>query len=98
MHLPLVVPPGCGFQVGNETRSWTVGEAWVFDDTIEHEAWNDSDQVRTILICDIWNPRLNEEERAVIAEVMAAMDGFAGSGGGGEPPRLVRAGSVALVF
>ena len=78
LHLPLVVPPGCGFRVGNETREWKVGEAWVFDDTIEHEAWNDSDQLRTILICDIWNPRLAEEERAMVAAVMTAMDDFAG--------------------
>jgi len=78
LHLPLVVPPGCGFRVGNETREWKVGEAWVFDDTIEHEAWNDSDQVRTILICDIWNPRLAEEERDMVAAVIAAMDAFSG--------------------
>ncbi|HEY3949872.1 aspartyl/asparaginyl beta-hydroxylase domain-containing protein, partial [Phenylobacterium sp.] len=63
-HLPLILPGPARFRVGNETREWKLGEAWVFDDTIEHEAWNDSDQVRTILICDIWNPRLAEEERA----------------------------------
>jgi aspartate beta-hydroxylase len=78
LHLPLVMPPGCGFRVGNETREWKIGQGWVFDDTIEHEAWNDSDQVRTILICDIWNPRLAEEERAMVAAVMAAMDAFSG--------------------
>jgi len=84
LHLPLVVPPDCGFRVGNETRQWKVGEAWVFDDTIEHEAWNNSDQVRTILICDLWNPRLSEDERAMIAQVMAAMDDFAGVRPGGD--------------
>ena len=78
LHLPLVVPTGCGFRVGNETREWKIGQGWVFDDTIEHEAWNDSDQVRTILICDIWNPRLAEEEREMVAAVMAAMDSFSG--------------------
>lgn len=65
IHLPLVVPPGCGFRVGAETREWVEGEAWAFDDTIEHEAWNDSDQVRAILILDGWNPLLTEAERAV---------------------------------
>lgn len=84
LHLPLIMPEGCGFRVGNETRSWKVGEAWVFDDTIEHEAWNDSDQARTILICDLWNPRLSEEERAMIARVMAAMDDFSGARPGGD--------------
>ncbi len=78
LHLPLVVPPDCGFRVGNETREWKVGQAWVFDDTIEHEAWNNSDQLRTVLICDIWNPYLAEEERAMVAAVMAAMDDFSG--------------------
>ena len=84
LHLPLIVPEGCGFRVGAETRSWKVGEAWVFDDTIEHEAWNDSDQPRTILICDLWNPHLSEEERAMIAAVTAAMDAFSGAEPAGE--------------
>jgi aspartyl/asparaginyl beta-hydroxylase (cupin superfamily) len=84
LHLPLILPEGCGFRVGNETRSWKIGEAWVFDDTIEHEAWNDSDQSRTILICDLWNPRLSEEERAMISRLMAAMDAFSGARPGGD--------------
>jgi aspartyl/asparaginyl beta-hydroxylase (cupin superfamily) len=66
IHLPLVVPPGCGFRVGSETRQWEVGKAWAFDDTIEHEAWNDSDQPRAILIVDAWNPLLTEVERAAV--------------------------------
>jgi aspartyl/asparaginyl beta-hydroxylase (cupin superfamily) len=79
VHLPLVVPPGCGFRVGAETREWRVGEAWVFDDTIEHEAWNDSDQPRYILICDLWNPLLSPEERSAIAGIIAATDAFNGT-------------------
>ena len=66
VHLPLVVPDGCGFRVGAETRAWRVGEAWAFDDTIEHEAWNDSDTPRAILILDVWNPLLSEPERAAV--------------------------------
>lgn len=79
VHLPLILPPGCGFRVGGETRQWRIGEAWVFDDTIEHEAWNDSDETRIILICDIWSPRLSEEERATISKVIAAADAFHGT-------------------
>jgi hypothetical protein len=79
VHLPLVLPPGCGFRVGSETREWRLGEAWVFDDTIEHEAWNDSDEPRYIFICDIWNPRLSPDERAAIAAVIAATDAFNGT-------------------
>ncbi len=79
VHLPLVLPPGCGFRVGGETREWRMGEAWVFDDTIEHEAWNDSDVTRIILICDVWSPRLSPEERAAIRSVIAAADAFKGT-------------------
>ena len=78
VHLPLVLPPGCGFRVGSETRAWKMGEAWVFDDTIEHEAWNDSDQPRAILIFDVWSPFLSEDERALVVQVMNAMDKFHG--------------------
>lgn len=69
VHLPLIVPPGCGFRVGGETREWRKGEAWAFDDTIEHEAWNDSDQRRIILILDAWNPLLTGPERAAVRAI-----------------------------
>jgi aspartyl/asparaginyl beta-hydroxylase (cupin superfamily) len=76
VHLPLIVPGDCGFRVGPETRPWREGEAWVFDDTIEHEAWNGSDERRVILICDIWSPFLSELDREVVTRVMTAMDEF----------------------
>lgn len=79
VHLPLVVPANCGFRVGNETREWKVGQAWVFDDTIEHEAWNDSDELRVVLIFDIWHPHLTEVEREAYARVMASMDAVTGT-------------------
>jgi aspartate beta-hydroxylase len=66
VHLPLIVPPDCGFRVGGTTREVVAGKAWVFDDTIEHEAWNLSDVPRAILIFDIWNPFLNEAERDLV--------------------------------
>lgn len=66
VHLPLIVPPGCGFRVGSTTREWVSGQAWAFDDTIEHEAWNTSDTPRGILIFDIWNPLLTAAERDLI--------------------------------
>jgi hypothetical protein len=79
VHLPLIVPGNGFFRVGNETREWRLGEAWVFDDTIEHEAWNDSDELRVILICDVWSPYLSPEERAAIASAIAATDAFRGT-------------------
>jgi tetratricopeptide (TPR) repeat protein len=78
-HLALIVPPDCGFRVGNTTVEWKEGEAFVFDDTIEHEAWNDSDQLRVVLIADLWPPALNEIERKAVASVIPALGvGFSG--------------------
>ncbi len=74
IHLPLIVPPGCGFRVGGETREWVEGLAFAFDDTIEHEAWNDGDAPRAVLICDAWNPHLSDAERAAIIAYYAAAD------------------------
>lgn len=72
VHLPLVLPGPARFRVGNEERAWRMGEAWCFDDSIEHEAWNDADETRVILIFDIWNPLLSAAERALISELMRA--------------------------
>jgi aspartyl/asparaginyl beta-hydroxylase (cupin superfamily) len=79
-HLPLVLPGNCRFRVGNETREWKMGEAFVFDDTIEHEAWNDSDQMRAVLIFDVWNPLLTQEERDFISHALIGMDQFTREG------------------
>ena len=62
-HLPLMIPEGCRFRVGNEVREWQEGRLLIFDDTIEHEAWNDSNEDRVVLIFDIWRPELSEQER-----------------------------------
>ena len=71
-HLPLIVPGNCRFRVGASVREWTVGEAFVFDDTIEHEAWNDSDELRVVLIFDLWAPALAVTEREAVASLIAA--------------------------
>jgi len=76
VHLPLVLPGPAAFRVGNETREWKLGQAWVFDDTIEHEAWNDADEVRVILIFDVWNPFLSEAERELVSAMMTAKNEF----------------------
>ncbi len=80
-HLPLIVPEKCSFRVGNDVRSWVEGRAWVFDDTIQHEAWNRSDKLRVILLFDIWRPELSEEERALVASLFEAIDAY----GDGQP-------------
>lgn len=73
-HLPLIVPPGCWFRVGADRREWQVGEAWIFDDTIEHEAMNPSAALRVILIVDTWHPDLSAEERKAVCAIMGAGD------------------------
>jgi aspartate beta-hydroxylase len=74
IHLPLIVPPGCIFRVGGETRAWKEGEAFAFDDTIDHEAWNDSDHLRAVLIFDVWNPHLSLEEQILLKQFYATAD------------------------
>lgn len=76
-HLPLIAPADCQFRVGNETRSWEKGKAWIFDDTIDHEAWNNSLQNRVILMFDIWRPELDEEERMLISTLFQSMYSYA---------------------
>lgn len=75
-HLPLILPGPAGFRVGNETRHWEMGKAWVFDDSIDHEAWNDADALRVILIFDVWNPLLSEAERELVTTMMLARRAF----------------------
>jgi aspartyl/asparaginyl beta-hydroxylase (cupin superfamily) len=84
-HLALIIPENCGFRVGNDTRQWVPGKAWVFDDTIEHEAWNDSDKLRVVLIFDIWHPHLTPPERAMITALTAGVKAFSGDAAGFEP-------------
>ncbi len=75
-HLPLILPGPAWFRVGNETRDWKMGEAWVFDDTIEHEAMNEADIARVILIFDVWNPYLSEAERDLVTALMIAGNAY----------------------
>lgn len=75
-HLPLITPPGCRLRVGNTVREWRDGEAWAFDDTIEHEARNDSDRDRIILIFDVWKNDLTEEERNLVTAMFQAIDAY----------------------
>jgi aspartyl/asparaginyl beta-hydroxylase (cupin superfamily) len=76
-HLPLLVPENCGgLRVGSQVQHWRVGEAYVFDDSIEHEAWNDSDKDRVVLLFDIWRPELSEDEKLLIAAMLTAVQGY----------------------
>lgn len=67
-HLGLVVPPGCFLRIGDEVRSWEEGRWLVFDDTPEHEAWNESDRWRCVLCMDFFH-RVDQPEEVRRAEL-----------------------------
>lgn len=77
-HLPLIVPKGCTFRVGNEERDWVKDRAWVFDDTMEHEAWNRSNETRVVLLFEVWQPELTANERDDVCAMFAAIDAESG--------------------
>jgi aspartate beta-hydroxylase len=72
-HLPLIVPPGCALRVGAETRAWVEGQTLIFDDSIEHEAWNTSGRLRVVLLFEVWRPELSPDERRMIAAMLSAV-------------------------
>jgi hypothetical protein len=76
-HLPLIVPPGARLRVGNETRDVRADEAMIFDDSIEHEAWNDGASTRVVLLFEIWRPELDAGERAALTALYEAIGLYA---------------------
>jgi aspartyl/asparaginyl beta-hydroxylase (cupin superfamily) len=79
VHLPLVVPENCGsLRVGYDQREWKVGEALIFDDSIEHEARNNSDELRVVLLFDVWNPHLTAQEREMVNALVTTSANFRG--------------------
>ena len=77
-HIPLIAPPGCRLRVGNEERVWEQGKALIFDDSFEHEAWNDGTETRVVLLFEIWRPEIEEEERAALTAMFEAITTFRG--------------------
>lgn len=76
-HIPIRTAPGCSLRVGNQVREWSDGVPLVFDDSIEHEAWNAGDQSRTVLLFEIWRPELTGEERESLIRIFSAIENFA---------------------
>ena len=77
-HLPLIAPPGCKLRVGNETREWHTGEALIFDDSFEHEAWNQGSETRIVLLFEIWRPEISTDERAALTVIFEAINDYQG--------------------
>jgi aspartyl/asparaginyl beta-hydroxylase (cupin superfamily) len=78
-HLPLIVPPGCALRVGHEIRQWVEGEILLFDDSIEHEAWNRSSRDRVVLLFEVWRPELSSEEQGALTRIFESIEAYAGS-------------------
>lgn len=75
-HLPLLAPDGCALRVGAETRAWRKGEMLIFDDSIEHEAWNRGAETRVVLLFEIWRPEIEPDEREALAQIFMAIDAY----------------------
>ncbi|MEM9619993.1 MAG: aspartyl/asparaginyl beta-hydroxylase domain-containing protein [Pseudomonadota bacterium] len=75
-HLPLIIPDNCHLRVGNQMRQWKPGEMLIFDDSIEHEARNQSASDRIILLFDIWRPELGEDERGFISAIFDGIEEY----------------------
>ena len=77
-HIPIRTAPACVLRVGNEMREWRDGVPLIFDDSIEHEARNGGDRVRTVLLFEIWRPEIREDERAALADLFATIAAYDG--------------------
>ncbi|XP_048363249.1 aspartyl/asparaginyl beta-hydroxylase isoform X2 [Sphaerodactylus townsendi] len=70
MHLGLVVPKeGCRIRCAEETRSWEEGKVLIFDDSFEHEVWQDASAYRLIFIVDVWHPELTAQQRRTLPAI-----------------------------
>lgn len=75
-HLPLITNDQCGLRVGNETREWQPGKLLIFDDSIEHEAWNRGSATRIILLFEIWRPEITPDERTALTAIFEAISAY----------------------
>lgn len=58
-HLGLIVPEPkeqCRIRIGNDICVWEEGKSLIFDDTYNHQVWNDTDGFRAILFVDFARP------------------------------------------
>ncbi|KAM5157150.1 aspartyl/asparaginyl beta-hydroxylase [Mantella aurantiaca] len=70
MHLGLVIPTtGCRIRCANDTRSWEEGRVLIFDDSFEHEVWQDANAYRLIFIVDVWHPELTQHQRRTLPAI-----------------------------
>ena len=59
LHVGLLVPEPreqCRIRIANQSHSWEEGKCLIFDDTWNHEVWNDTDGYRVVLFIDFERP------------------------------------------
>ena len=69
-HLPLIIPKDCQIRVAEHVHRWEEGELFLFDDSFDHEARNDSEDIRIVLIFETWRPDLTKAEIATLQHSM----------------------------
>ncbi|SCK13792.1 aspartyl/asparaginyl beta-hydroxylase domain-containing protein [Streptomyces sp. WMMB 322] len=69
-HLSLITTEGSRIRVADEERVWQEGKAFVFDDSFEHEVWNEGSERRTVLLFDFWHPDLSAPEIEALQHMM----------------------------
>lgn len=74
IHLGIEVPEGSKIRVDRECRHWEIGKCMVFDESFEHETWNDTDSNRTVLIVDVWHPDLTLDERHMLLHLFRPVE------------------------
>lgn len=67
------------------------GRDLIFDDSFEHEAWNESEADRVVLLIQFWHPDLTEAEIWALKELRRS---WPGSLGFGPPPASFQTGLV----
>lgn len=75
-HLPLIVPEDCVLRVGNHQRKVERGRMMIFDDTLEHEAWNASEDSRVVLLFEVWRPELGDDERSALVQMFESIAAY----------------------
>lgn len=75
-HLGLEIPAGlpeCGIRVKEEKRAWQNGKWLMFTDAFNHEAWNETNKERYILIVDVLRDEFSNQKRKVTSTVMTSL-------------------------
>ena len=74
-HLGLIIPGEkgeCRMRVDDQIHPWEPGKIIIFDDTYDHEVWNDTSETRVVLLLDIerpFRPPFSWMNRAIITAI-----------------------------